>query len=183
VGIRIFYGLIALLIISTGTVFAQETSNVSLVNVQTDDNNYDEGDIIVVSGSVTTVIGDTPVTLQLFIEGNLVEIAQITVAQDGTYSYTIIAEGPLWKKIGDYVVKVTYGEGNIAETEFSFTPKSESIETTIIFEVDAGSHGTFDVEYTIKGGTIKDMIVDPDIFAIISVLKFLAILSIIKSNA
>jgi len=163
VRIRIFYGLIALLIISTGTVFAQE----SLVNVKTDDNNYDEGDIVVVSGSVTTIIGSTPVVIQLFVEGNLVDIAQITVAQDGSYSHTIIAEGPLWKKSGDYIVRASYGEGNIAETEFSFTPKSESIETTTIFDVDAGSYGTFDVKYTIKGGTIKDIIVDPDIFGII----------------
>jgi len=163
VGIRIFYGLIALLIISTGTIFAQE----SLINVQTDDNNYDEGDIVVVSGNVTTVIGSTPITLQLFIEGSLVDIAQITVAQDGSYSHTIIAEGPLWKKTGDYLIRVSYGEGNIAETEFSFTPKSESIETTTIFEVNAGSHGTFDVKYTIKGGTIKDVTVDSSIFAII----------------
>jgi len=163
VGIRIFYGLIALLIISTGTIFAQE----SIINVQTDDRNYDEGDIVVVSGNVTTVIGSTPITLQLFIEGSLVDIAQITVAQDGSYSHTIIAEGPLWKKTGDYLIRVSYGEGNIAETEFSFTPKSESIETTTIFEVNAGSHGTFDVNYTIKGGTIKDIIVDSSIFAII----------------
>ena len=134
-GIRIFYGLIFLLIISTGTVFAQES--LSLINVQTDDSNYDEGDTVVISGNVTTVIGETPVTLQLFVEGNLVGIAQITVAQDGSYSHTIIAEGPLWKKIGDYVVRVSYGEGNIAETEFKFTPKSESIETTTIFEVIA----------------------------------------------
>jgi len=155
VRIRIFYGLIALLIISTGTVFAQE----SLVNVKTDDNNYDEGDIVVVSGSVTTIIGSTPVVIQLFVEGNLVDIAQITVAQDGSYSHTIIAEGPLWKKSGDYIVRASYGEGNIAETE--------SIETTTIFDVDAGSYGTFDVKYTIKGGTIKDIIVDPDIFGII----------------
>ncbi len=162
-GIRIFYGLIFLLIISTGTVFAQE----SLINVQTDDNNYVQGDIVVISGNVTTIIGETPITLQLFVEGNLVAIAQITVAQDGSYSHTIIAEGPLWKKIGDYVVRVTYGEGNIAETEFSFTPKSESIETTTIFEVSVEGYGTFDVEYTIKGGTIKDIIVDSDIFAII----------------
>ncbi len=162
-GIRIFYGLIALLIISTGTVFAQE----SLVNVKTDDNNYDEGDIVVVSGSVTTIIGSTPVVIQLFVEGNLVDIAQITVAQDGSYSHTIIAEGPLWKKSGDYIVRASYGEGNIAETEFSFTPKSESIETTTIFDVDAGSYGTFDVKYTIKGGTIKDMIINPSNFAII----------------
>ena len=161
--VRIFYGLIVLLIISTGTVFAQE----AIINVQTDDNSYDEGDIVVISGNVTIVIGETPITLQLFIEGSLVDIAQITVAQDGSYSHTIIAEGPLWKKIGNYLVRVSYGEGNIAETEFSFSPKSESIETTTIFEVSAGSQGTFDVEYTIKGGTIKNMIVDADIFAII----------------
>jgi len=163
VEVRIFYGLIVLLIISTGTVFAQE----AIINVQTDDNSYDEGDIVTISGNVTIVIGETPITLQLFIEGSLVDIAQITVAQDGSYSHTIIAEGPLWKKIGNYLIRVSYGEGNIAETEFSFSPKSESIETTTIFEVSAGSQGTFDVEYTIKGGTIKNMIVDADIFAII----------------
>ena len=161
---RIFYGLIFLLIISTGTVFAQESS---LISVQTDDNNYEEGDIVVISGNITTIIGSTPITLQLFIEGSLVDIAQITVAQDGSYSHTIIAEGPLWKKVGDYLVRVSYGERNIAETEFSFSPKLESIETTTIFEVNAGNYGTFDVEYTIKGGTIKDIIVDPNIFAII----------------
>ena len=158
-----FYGIIFLLVISAGTVFAQE----SLINVQTDDNNYDEGDIVVISGNVSTVIGSTPITLQLFIEGNLVEIAQITVAQDGSYSHTVLAEGPLWKKVGTYTVRVSYGEGNIAESEFNYTPKSESGETTTNFEVDVGSSGTFDVKYTIKGGTVKDMIVDPDIFAII----------------
>jgi len=148
--------------ISTGTVFAQE----SLITLQTDDNSYVEGDIVVVSGKIITVIKDEPVTLQLFLEGSLVDIAQITVAQDGSYSHTIIAEGPLWTKIGNYLVRVSY-YGNIAEAEFGFTPKSESVETTTIFEVNAGNSGTFDVEYTIKGGTIKDMIVDPNIFAII----------------
>ncbi len=149
---RILYGIISLLVISIVPAFAQE----SLISVQTDDKNYDEGDTIVISGLVTTVVGETPVTLQLFTEGNLVDIAQITVAQDGTYSHT-----------GDYLVRVLYGEGNIAESEFSYTPKSEVVETTTNFEVDAGSHGTFDVEYTIKGGTVKDMIVDSDIFALI----------------
>ncbi|MCH7966233.1 MAG: PEFG-CTERM sorting domain-containing protein [Thaumarchaeota archaeon] len=167
--VRIFYGLIVLLIISTGIVFAQE----AIINVQTDDNSYDEGDIVTISGNVTTVIGETPITLRLFLEGSnpkdlsLVDIAQITVAQDGSYSHTIIAEGQLWKKSGNYLIIVTYGEGNTTETRFSFTPKSESIETTTIFEVSAGSQGTFDVEYTIKGGTVKNIIVDADIFAII----------------
>ena len=55
--IKIFYALISLLIISTGTVFAQDTLNVSLVNVQTDANHYVEGDIVVISGEVDPVIG------------------------------------------------------------------------------------------------------------------------------
>ena len=37
-------------------------------------------------------------------------------------------------------------------------------DTTDIFEVDAASFGTFDVRYTIRGGTINDMIVDSHIF-------------------
>lgn len=160
---RIFYSLTILLIISTGTVFAQE----SLISVQTDDNHYDEGDTIVISGQVNTVIFGTPATLQLFSEGNLVEIAQITIAEDGSYSHTVIAEGPLWKKAGDYVIRMSYGEGNIAESNFSYSPKSTGKETTTNFEVDAGSSGTFDVEYTIKGATIKDIVVDSDIFALI----------------
>ena len=162
--IKIFYGLIVLLIISTGTVFAQQ----SLINVQTDDSNYVEGNVVVVSGSVFPVLPNTPVVLQLFLGESLVDIAQITVAQDGNFSHTIVAGGKLWKQ-GDYLVRVSYDAGGriVAETEFSFSPKSESIETTTIFEVNTVNHGTFDVKYTIKGGTMKDMITDSSIFGII----------------
>ena len=162
-GFRICYVLLALLVFPTASAFAQ----VSLISVQTDDNRYDEGDTIVISGHVNTVIGSTPVLLQLFTEGNPVDIAQITVAQDGSYSHTVIAEGPVWNKSGEYTVRVSYGEGNVAESEFEYALKSEAIETTMIFEVDAGSHGTFDVEYTVKGGTVKDMTVDSDGFALV----------------
>jgi predicted secreted protein with PEFG-CTERM motif len=162
VDLRIFFGVIALLIISTGSAFAQE----SLISVQTDDNHYDEGDAIVVSGNVDIVIGETPMILQLFNEGNLIDIAQITVSQDGSFTKTFLAEGALWKKSGEYTIIASYQEHQI-ETGFSYTPKSESIVTTEPYEVDAGSHGTFDVEYTIKGGTVKNMIVDSDTFAVI----------------
>ena len=146
-----------------GTAFAET----SLISVQTDDRNYDEGDTIVISGQVSTTIGDTQVTLQLFKEGNMIEIAQIKVSADGNYSHTIIAEGQLWKNQGDYTVKVTYGEGNIAESTFTFTPKSAIIDTTDIFEVKAGDSGTFDIQYTIRGGTLQDISIDPHIFGLI----------------
>jgi len=163
VDFRKFYSLISLLVIlSIGTVFAEE----SLISVQTDDNNYDEGDTVVISGMVNTVIGETPIIIQIIYETAYVHLAQVEVAQDGSFTETVIAEGPLWKKSGEYIVRAYY-QDQIIETEFSYTPKSKSNETTTNFEVDAGSSGTFDVKYTIKGGTVKNMIVDPDIFAVI----------------
>jgi predicted secreted protein with PEFG-CTERM motif len=163
--IRIFYSLIFLIIISTGTAFAESNS---LISVETDDDNYYEGDTIVVSGQVHTIIGDTQITLQLFREGNMIEIAQIQVSKDGNYSHTIIAEGQLWKNQGgEYTIKVTYGEGNIAESTFVFTPKSAIIDTTNIFEVNAGSSGTFDIPYTIRGGTLLDISIDENIFGLV----------------
>ncbi len=158
---KIFYGLIILIVISFMPAFAQTNP----ITVQTDDNNYDEGDAIVISGEVTTIVPGTPVVLQIFFEGNLVDIAQITVAQDGSYTNTVIAEGPLWNKTGDYLVRATFGEGNIAEIEFNFSPKTDILDTNI-FEVDAGSSGTFDVEYTIRGGIVKNIIVDSKSFGL-----------------
>ena len=160
--IRIFYGLMILFFISTATAFAQENL---ISQFQTDDNNYDEGDTIVISGIVNTIIGKTPIIIQIIHETTYVHLAQIEVAQDGSFTETVIAEGPLWKKGGEYIVRASYQE-YVEETEFNYTPKSELIETTTSFEVNAGSYGTFDVKYTIKGGTVENIVVDSDIFGI-----------------
>jgi predicted secreted protein with PEFG-CTERM motif len=154
----IFYTLMILGVISIGTAFAEG----SLISVQTNDSNYREGDVILISGNIVTMIGDTQVTMQLFQGGNLIEIAQIKVSQDGNYSHTVIAQGPLWEKQGSHMVKVTYGEGNIAETLFDYTPESEIIETTKDFPVDAGDSGTFNVKYTISGGTVEIIQIEPE---------------------
>jgi predicted secreted protein with PEFG-CTERM motif len=161
--VKMFFTLMILSLIIGGTAFAQT----SLISVQTADSNYDEGDTILISGTVTTIIGDTPVTLQLFKEGNMVQVAQFAVAQDGNFSHTIIAEGPQWKNEGEYVVKVVYGEANIAETSFNFTVANEVTQTTNNFEVNAGDSGTFDIRYSIRGGTIDDIVIDPEILGLV----------------
>ena len=163
--IRIISGVLILLIVCTLPAFAE-----SLISVKTDANSYKEGETIVISGKVSTIITGTPVTMQIFGQDNLVDIAQITVAEDGNYSHTVRAEGPLWSKAGEYTIRVSFGEGNIAETQFTFSPKTETSETKT-FEVDAGNHGTFDVEYSIEGGTVKDMLVDEEIFALIVIIE------------
>ncbi|NOS61775.1 MAG: PEFG-CTERM sorting domain-containing protein [Nitrosarchaeum sp.] len=163
--IEIISGVLILLMVFTLPAFAE-----SLISVETDANSYKEGETIVISGKVSTIITGTPVTMQIFGQDNLVDIAQITVAEDGNYSHTVRAEGPLWSKAGEYTIRVSFGEGNIAETQFTFSPKTETSETKT-FEVDAGNHGTFDVEYSIEGGTVKNMLVDEEIFALIVIIE------------
>ena len=162
--IIIFYTLMILGVISVGTAFAEG----SLISVETNQSNYTEGDTIVISGKIITIIGDTEITMQLFQGGNLIEIAQIKASKDGNYSHTVIAEGPLWTNQGTYMVKVTYGEGNVAEILFDYTPESEIIEITKEFEVNAGNTGTFDIKYTIRGGTVEDIEVESENLGIIS---------------
>jgi len=100
------------LVISTVPSFAD-----SLISVKTNSNTYKEGDTILISGTVSTIIKDTPVLIQIFDENNkFVDIAQITVAEDGSYSHTVIAEKPQWSKSGEYIVRASYGGGNTAET-------------------------------------------------------------------
>lgn len=156
---RVFFVLI-LFMSFTIPVFAQ--SDIPFLTVITDDNHYDEGDTIVISGQVATVIAETPIILQVWFEGNMIDIAQFFPAQDGSYSHTIIAERPSWKNEGEYLIRVSHGEGNIAETSLEFTPKKEILETKDSYEVQIPNGGTFDIEYTIRGGVVKDMTLIPN---------------------
>ena len=160
--LKIFSTLIFLTVVIGGVAFAET----SLISVQTDDANYNEGDTILISGTVTTIIGETPVTLQLFKDGNMVQVAQFTVAQDGNFSHTIIAEGPQWKNPGEYIVKVVYGEANISETSFNFVTANKLIQTSDNYEVDAGDSGTFDIRYSIRGATLDNITINSEILGL-----------------
>lgn len=145
------------------TAFAQTDS---LVTVQTDDSTYDEGDSIIISGQIAVILEGTPVTLKVSNEGRLVQIGQIEVAQDGSYSHIIIAKGMLWINEGEYIIEASYGD-ETAETSFNYFPEVDTPITENIFEVGAGSSGTFDVKYTIKGGIVNDMVIDEKNFALV----------------
>ncbi len=169
VNVKIFF-VFFLLTFSSAQAFAQ-SDEIPFLTVKTDDSHYDEGDTIVISGQVTTVIVETPIILQTWFEGNMIDIAQFFPAQDGSYSETIIAEKPLWKTEGEYLIRVSYGTGNISETTITYTPKQDNLETTESFEVEIPNGGTFDVEYTIVGGKVIDMILEPDDFTLVVLIE------------
>jgi len=158
--------VIILLTISIIPTFAQSDEE-PFLTVRTDDNHYDEGDIIVVSGNVKTVIADTPILLTVvYQDTKILEIGQFFPAQDGSYSHTIIAEKPQWSKEGEYLIRVSYGTGNTAESTLTFTPKQEFLEIKDSIEVQIPNGGTFDAEYTILGGKVKNIILEPDNFTL-----------------
>jgi len=162
----IFSLVIAALFITSMTAYAQS----QLIFLETSQNSYEEGDTIVVSGNVTSIIAGEQVSITIFREGNLVDIAQIEVAQDGNYAHTFIAKGPLWQKDGNYVIRALYGKTTI-ETSFEFFTKGACEETTDSFDAIVEDGGTFDVDYAVRGATVKEMIVDPQTFALIVILE------------
>ncbi len=163
---KVFFFVIILFFFATPS-FAQEP-----ILVEVSSSSYEEGETIVISGKVATIILDDQVTISIFNEGNLIEIAQLLVAQDGSFTHTILAEGKLWQNEGEYIVRAAYGGGNIVETNFEFFKELTIIDTSDFFEVIIpGSSATFDVEYIIRGGTVDDMIVDSDIFALIVIIE------------
>jgi len=165
------YSFILLLVFSISAfstlAFAQECKQLCVAKQF-----YVQGDPIVISGKLDAVFENTPLIIQIFKDANRVHIAQVDVSQDGSYTYTLIADGPYFKTSGRYTIQAAYGvSGSIYETSFDFQTKESSAETTEIFEVNAGDSGTFDVPYTIRGGTIKNIIVDPTILGLIVMIQ------------
>jgi len=143
----------------------------NLIEIETASSSYEQGEPIVISGHVNIIIFETPLVIQIFYENNLIEIAQLSIAQDGSFTHTVSSDGKLWSNSGDYIIRASYGEGNIIETSFDFITEDTMSKTEDSFEVDAGSSGTFDVEYTIRGATIENMVIDPEIFALIVIIN------------
>jgi len=156
---------ISILLSSVIPSFAQVAE--PLITAYADKSTYKNGDTVIISGQVKAIVEGTQLTIQILDpDQNKVYLAQRDVAQDGKYTITAIAGGNLWKKDGTYTVKVQYGTQNVVvETNFEFSVSTKP--TNQIFEINAGNEGTFDVEYSINGGMVKDMIIDFESLALI----------------
>jgi predicted secreted protein with PEFG-CTERM motif len=165
--------MISLFALSTLSIhsFAQTpppSSTMPAVTVTTDKSSYTIDDTIVISGQVAAVVPQTPLTVQILdSNNNLIQIAQIDVSSDGKFTKSFLASGPLWKANGSYTVKVQYGLPNVtAQSTFLF--QSSIVPVSNMFQVkDPASQQTFDVNYTISGGNVKDMTIDTQSISLI----------------
>ena len=132
------------------------------ITVKIDKDRYSRGDIMIVSGEVKSVVANMPLTIQILDpDNNLVHVEQILVAADGRFSMPIKIEGPLWRMPGEYSLVVQYGFKHIsAVTHFQFEQASAPLAG--VFNVkDLSSGQNFDLNYTITGGQVNSMVIDP----------------------
>jgi len=128
------------------------------ITVETSNDVYYSGDFVVVFGKVQTIFENMPVTIQILNQGNIVGIAQIEVAQDGTYVTSFNASGPLWVNDGTYQISMAYAAAT-AQTTFEFFKQSID-KSSASFPVNIPNSGTFGVGYTIRGGEVESIIMN-----------------------
>jgi len=107
-----------------------------VITIETDSSSYVEGEVIIVSGSVSDFRESDPytnfdVTIRLIApNNNIVSISQVSLGSDGFYFASILAQGPLWKLDGDYTVSVSQGSDRNASTTFTFVHSTPEEEVT-----------------------------------------------------
>ena len=148
--------LILSVIITMPIAFGQEeVLRAQQISLTSDNTAYQEGDVITITGKIEKVLPGMPVTLQLFFEKNLIQVSQVKVSQDGEFTDTFTAAGPQWNNEGTVTINADYG-GSSTELNIEFF-KNTSGEFTSNYEVKIPEGGTFDVQYTMKGGIISSM--------------------------
>jgi len=136
------------------------------ITLSSSDSIYYNGDHVVVFGNVNTFFENLPITIQIYYETNLVGVAQVPVAKDGTFVSSFYATGSKWKDEGTYTIRAQYTSTQIAETTFEFF--SQAIDkSSAIFPVDIPNSGTFDVGYTVRGGEVKDIVMNQERYSLL----------------
>ncbi len=158
--------ILAIAITITGTVplFAEALDPLS---VALSKDVYNKGDSVVIFGNVPIVFEEIPeLTIRIYFDDQLVDVAQIKVAKDGTYATDFNTNASVWSHDGEYTVKVFYTEDISSEITFEFFQKLV-VETSSAFPVDIPNSGTFDLEYTARGFDIKDTELNQDRYSLL----------------
>jgi len=161
---RIFCVVLTLTLAICGSFQAAEA--VDEITLSTSNDIYYNGDHVVVFGNVSTFFENLPITIQIYHETNLISVAQVPVAKDGTFVSSFYATGAKWKDEGTYTIRAQYTSTQIAEITFEFF--SQAIDkSSAVFPVDIPNSGTFDVGYTVRGGEVKDVIMNQERYSLV----------------
>jgi predicted secreted protein with PEFG-CTERM motif len=136
------------------------------ITLSTSNDIYYNEDHVVVFGNVSTFFENLPITIQIYHETNLISVAQVPVAKDGTFVSSFYATGNKWKDEGTYVVRAQYTPTQMAETTFEFFGQAID-KSSAVFPINIPNSGTFDVGYTVRGGEVKDVVMNQERYSLV----------------
>lgn len=144
------------MMVNFSPAFAQTSSNSFSITVKTDHVSYYDGEQIVISGTVETLL-NTPISVIVKSpSGGIVAVGQTTPSSDKTFSTIITAGGSLWTDAGTYEVSVTYGsKTNTANTTFQFSGFQNNFPVVIQGQ-------KYNATYKITNGKLLDVIPNVD---------------------
>jgi predicted secreted protein with PEFG-CTERM motif len=142
---------------ATGGNYTTPLVTTAAISVETDKTSYNDGDKIMISGSVGSFLYGTPVSVIIRNPiGNIVYISQVDLSNgSSTYSTTISAGGALWQAAGAYTITTQYGGQDRQATTTFYFAGSKGIQNT--FPVDGTN---FTSPYSITNGKVTDITAD-----------------------
>ena len=118
---------IAILILA-GTGFVSQAFAAFTITIETDKDVYDHSSVITVTGQTEPVDPNSEVSIQVWApNGNLVDIAQVSVNSDGNFSAMFNTTS--WGSDGTYMIKAKYGILADTTTSVELTNAIEVSET------------------------------------------------------
>lgn len=151
------YALMAILMASVasvalvGAAYAQTTS----LTVNADKASYVTGDVITITGQLTTTTINQPLLIQVKDPtGNIDKIDQFAAGVNGSYSYKFPAGGTM-NTDGRYTVEVSYKGTTKQTATFEFDAAEVSLWKTFTIRI---GNDSYPVEYRITGGTVQNMV-------------------------
>ena len=137
------------------------------ITIETDSDVYNHSSTIILTGHITVVDqNEVPVVIMVISpNGNIANVAQVSVDSDGVFSTTFNTAGAMMKYDGTYQIKAVYG---FVETTISIeltnaiesAMTSDTMETAETTLEDAIKDGQ--INYTIDGGVITSFFANGD---------------------
>ena len=155
-----------ILTLTLAIMIFQTAEAVDEVTLSTSNDIYYDGDHVVIFGNVNTFFENLPITIQIYHETNLISVAQVPVAKDGTFVSSFYATGSKWKDEGSYTVRAQYTSTQIAEITFEFFGQAID-KSSAVFPIAIPNSGTFDVGYTVRGGEVKDVLMNQERYSLV----------------
>ena len=159
--------LIGIMAIASANLVLQPISADDGITIETDSDAYNHSSMIILTGHITAVDqNEVPVTIMVISpNGNIANIAQVSVNADGVFSSSFNTAGAMMKYDGTYQIKAVYG---FIETAISIeltnaiesamtSDTNEIAETTIEDAIKDGQ-----INYTIDGAVITSFFANGD---------------------